>query len=61
MQAILTGSGEELARKLRTLSSDETQRDGIIAANGHHGLMMLLSAGPNSKTTEYCHRIEHSH
>ena len=53
MQALLAGSGEELARNLRAMCCDEAQIDSVIAANGHVGLIWLLGAGPNSKTTEY--------
>jgi len=53
MQAILAQSGVELARNLLELSRDETQRDGIIAADGHVGLIWLLRAGADSTTTEY--------
>ena len=54
MQAIFDGSGVELvAHNLFELSQDETQRDGIIAADGHLGLIWLLRAGADSKTTEH--------
>jgi len=35
------------------LSTDETQLDSIIAADGHVGLIWLLGAGADSKTTAY--------
>jgi len=53
MQALLAGSGEELARNLLAMCCDEAQRDSVMAANGHVGLIWLLGAGPESKTTAY--------
>jgi len=56
MQVILAGSGEELARNLFELSQDETQREGILAADGHLALITLLHAGPDSNTTKHAVR-----
>ena len=53
MQALLAGSGEELARNLREMCEDETQVDDVLAANGHLVLIGLLGARPDSKTTEH--------
>jgi len=53
MQAVLAGSGEELARNLFELSKDETQREGVLAADGHLALITLLHAGAGSKTAEH--------
>ena len=52
MQEVLARSGGFLARDIRLLCENETQRDGVVADNGHLALIALLSAGPDSKTTE---------
>ena len=53
MQAILAGSGEELALNIRLLSDDAAQRDSVVAANWHLALIALLGAGPHFKTTHH--------
>ena len=56
MQAAFATEGRGLARRLLELSRDEAQRDGVVAANGHHVLIALLAAGPDSETTEHAAR-----
>ena len=53
MQAVLASSGEELALNIKRLCSDETQREGVLAADGHLALITLLHAGAGSSTTDY--------
>jgi len=53
MQAVLASSGEELAANILRLCLDETQREGVLAADGHLALITLLHAGPDSNTTKH--------
>jgi len=53
MQTVLASSGEELAANILRLCRDETQREGVLAADGHLALTTLLHAGAGSKTTKY--------
>jgi len=53
MQAVLASSGEQLAANILRLCLDETQREGVLAADGHLALITLLHAGAGSNTTEH--------
>lgn len=53
MQALLAGSGEELAFNLQVVCRDVTRCVDVFATNGHLALVTLLGAGPDSKTTKH--------
>jgi len=58
MQAVLASSGEELASNILRLCRDETQREGVLAADGHHVLTGLLHAGLHAG--QGCKTAEHA-